>query len=145
MKSGRIKTFKNEEDETMNFLTTTFSPAMVSPGLQFSGQELNLEEAKASLDAFGPLTSAVGHEPTACVLSALLERKVEFNRVNLNLKDGDCVLAIVPNFRASETREFTFEEVSSAGFRCFEVMVSAKIAPEPRYESQEQMLNSWYA
>lgn len=82
-------------------------------GLRYTGRPLTLAEAR---DAAADATSAVGHEVTTKTLSALLGREVAFNRVNLALQPGDIVVAIIPDFRANEAREFTFEEVSAAGF-----------------------------
>lgn len=104
----------------MEYLTTTFSPAMLKPGCIAYIEEVDLEVVKTALPH---LTSAVGHEVTAKILSALLEGEVPFNRVNLALDAWDEVYCVIPNFRASEAREFTREEVESAGFRCFHVLV----------------------
>jgi len=105
----------------MKYLTNTFSPIMMA------------EDSSSSIVAFpaGDLpklptdvSSAVSHEVTAKILSALLGREVEFNRVNLILQRGDQVYAIIPGFRASETREFSREEVAGAGFRSFHILIS---------------------
>ena len=103
------------------YLTNTFTPAMCR-GLHYAGSPLTLDEAR---DAATDATSAVGHEVTAKVLTALLGREVAFNRVNLALQPGDVVVAVIPDFRASEAREFTFEEVSAAGWTASLIEVSA--------------------
>jgi len=41
--------------------------------------------------------------------------------VSVKLTGGDVLFAVIPNFRASEAREFTYEEVKSAGFRSFKI------------------------
>jgi hypothetical protein len=106
----------------MIYLTSTFSPMMVSEGLLFQGREVSLEEAAKLADG---ATSAVSHEVTAKVLSVLLDSPVEFRRVNLTLEEGDLIICVIPTFRASESREFTREEIEVAGYRCFVVVVYA--------------------
>lgn len=102
------------------YLTNTFSPAMLSRDGGATVQEINL--AQAINEIANGYTSAISHEVTASVLSALIGQAVNFNRVNLNLNPGDRVVCIIPNFRASEAREFTLAEVEGAGYRCFLVI-----------------------
>ncbi len=102
-----------------SYLTTTWSPMMISSS-SLEARVVELTDLKAVPKG---LKSAVSHELTAKVLSVLFERPVEFNRVNLSLKLGDEVFAVVPNFRATEAREFTREEVEAAGFRIFWVII----------------------
>ena len=87
---------------------------------KFTGFPISLAQAKLeSKNA----KSAVGHELTAQVLGMLLEMPVAFNRESLELVPGDEVICVVPNFRASEAREFTRDEVLVAGFRAFRVEI----------------------
>jgi hypothetical protein len=65
--------------------------------------------------------SIVSHQVTASMLSAVVGRTVAFNRVNVVLRGGDSVIVFCVNFRADVAREFTAEEVASAGIRCFRV------------------------
>ena len=102
----------------MNYLTTTFSPAMLGKGINASVREISLVEAKKELGSTNWI-SAVGHEITAEILTVLLGCEVEFNRVNLSLAAGDEIICVIPSFRASEAREFTRDEVEAAGYRCF--------------------------
>jgi hypothetical protein len=106
----------------MEFLTTTFSPAMTAPGHVGFFAEYPIEGIRQKVRD-GEVISAVGHEITAKVLSALLGAKVEFSRVNLSLKDGDTLYCVIPAFRAAESREFTREEVEKAGFRSFVIEI----------------------
>jgi hypothetical protein len=105
---GRVK---------MKYLATTFSPSMLAPECEAVVKGADLDECPADFE------SAVGHEVTALILSALLKREVTFNRVNLVLESGDEMFCIIPGFRASEAREFSREEVVSKGFRCFNIRV----------------------
>jgi len=52
-----------------------------------------------------------------------LGRRVDFNRVNVVLQSGDELYCVIPNFRASEAREFTKKEIEDAGFRCWYVRI----------------------
>ena len=109
----------------MIYIGNTFSPMMVGEGLEAVVREVSLDEIRHEF-IFGTPVSVVSHETTAAVLSALLGFPVKFNRVNLTLSSRDHLLCVVPNFRASEAREFTREEVEAAGFRCFWVKVRSR-------------------
>lgn len=113
----------------MKYLTTTFSPAMLSDNhvvatvVEVSESQFQDDVHKALSE--GELTPAVGHENTAALLQARLGlEKTLWARVNLTLNDGDVVLAAIPFFRAPESREFTDEEVRSAKFRFFKVYIT---------------------
>ena len=105
---------------TATTFATTFSAMMLS-GCKAVVKEITLQQVKDEL-AVSAWSSAVGHETTALVLTALMQFEVKFNRANVALKKGDVLLVVTPNFRASEAREFTFDEVNKAGFRCFKVV-----------------------
>mgnify|MGYP005847563657 CR=1 FL=1 len=98
-------------------LASTFSPAMLGPGASANVREIYYLPREWTI-------SAVAHEVTAQILTALLGRQVDFNRETLTLEKGDYLYAVIPNFRATESREFTKEEVSAAGFRSFLAVVS---------------------
>ena len=88
----------------MKYLANTFSPAMLAIGMGASIKEVRLQDVPADI------ISAVSHEVTAAILTALLGRKIEFARINITLsaedyRCGDEVFAIIPSFRASEARE----------------------------------------
>lgn len=107
----------------MLFLTTTFSPTMLKDGNSAQLHETTLERAIEILQGPGGFISAVGHDVTAKILSALCGFHVTFNRANLALDHGDSVVAIIPNFRATEAREFTRDEVLGAGLRAFIITI----------------------
>ena len=102
------------------YLANTFSPMMLGENEWAEVTPIELEE----LPPMSELISAVSHEVTAKVLSALMGEEVPFNRINLTLELGDVLYCVIPNFRAQEAREFTYEEVANAGYRCFQVSVS---------------------
>ena len=105
---------------TTTYLTTAFSPNMLSSGTMALIKETSLDKVKDNLNKIN-WTSAVGHEITANVLTALLGCEVKFNRTNLTLGVGDDVICVIPSFRANMAREFTREEVEAAGYRCFHI------------------------
>ena len=94
------------------YITNTFSPSMVARG-DFFGVQINLDQARRLANG---AESAISHEISAPIVSALLQTVIPFNRVNLRLEPGDAVIAVIPKFRATVAREFTFEEVSKAGW-----------------------------
>jgi len=109
-----------ETQKMDQWLTTTFSPMMLSQGTNAWISELQEIPSRERLMLF---TSAVGHENTAKILSLKLGVAVNVNRINLTLKPGDLVLAAIPQFRAEQAREFSEEEIEQAEFRYFLIRV----------------------
>ena len=116
------------------YIANTFSPMMLGALEWAEVTPIELDE----LPMMSQLTSVVSHEVTARVLSALMGEEVSFNRVNLILEIGDVLYCVIPNFRASEAREFTHEEVSGAGYRCFQVRISPKDCGSTNVEEREK-------
>ena len=104
------------------YLATTFSPAMMGKGIEASVKEISLADVKQELGNINWI-SAVSHEITAVILTALLGCEVKFNRANLTLGVGDDVICVIPSFRANMAREFSRKEVETAGYRCFHITV----------------------
>lgn len=103
----------------MNFLATTFSPMMIASG-NAHVRPCSLREIRRRARG---ARSAVGHENTARLLTELLDHPVGFNRVNLELTQGDNLLVVTPCFRVSEAREFTDAELMASNWRCFSVRI----------------------
>lgn len=106
----------------MVYLTNTFSPKMLGKSTIAQVVEIGYHDALGALR--NGFTSAVSHEVTAKVLSALIGKEVAFNRMNVTLREGDVVVAIIPNFRADVAREFSREEIESAGVSYYLVTCS---------------------
>lgn len=104
----------------MEYLGNTFSPMMLKEGEWAEVVEIDLTDLPRMEEA----TSVISHEITASILSVLLGEEVSFNRTGLSLVEGDTLFCVIPNFRSSEAREFTKEEVETAGYRCFQIQVS---------------------
>ena len=109
------------------FIGNTFSPMMLGEGTAAVVQEITIQRAREMvLDTpEGKRVSAISHELTAPVVSALLGVECRANRINVCLGSSDTLVAIIPVFRATEAREFTREEVAAAGARCFLVVGEA--------------------
>lgn len=107
------------QDKYNRLVSTTFSPMMMGKG-QAHIRELKLGHAVAELKRHG-YKSVVGHEITAGIISTLTGLPIEFNRESIQLGRWDVLFCIIPNFRANVAREFTKEEISGAGYRCFRV------------------------
>jgi len=110
------------------YVTTTISPMMIGDGSTMVIESVNIEDIdrKKSIKNNDNFIGAVGHETTAQVLKPIIKAYFPFvgeiplyNRINISLKKGDGVLAIIPNFRTEVAREFSLTEVESAGFRAF--------------------------
>jgi hypothetical protein len=106
------------------YLTTTVSPTMMNKQAgQMNIREITEDAFAAILKSGEDINYAVGHENTAKLLERRYGLQGVFNRVNLNLRLGDYVLAAVPLMRVDATRELTNEEIEKAEFRFFEAMV----------------------
>ena len=117
------------------YITSTISSMMLAgPAIEMIIQEFDSEDMSIRMSGINTVcksrcvdvVGAIGHENTASVIRPLVERYLPsvsgiqlFDRVDIKLGLFDEILAIVPNFRANESREFTFDEVKSSGFRVF--------------------------
>jgi hypothetical protein len=118
------------------FLTTTFTPMMLTRapwdlaekrGHSVAIEEISLEDALFIIqtEENREIVPAIGHETTSRMLETLTGLDNLFDRVNIDSIGGDSdddVLAIIPGFRAEESREYTREELEAAEFRCFITM-----------------------
>ena len=126
-------------------LLNTFSPRMVESGMTFVGKEITFAQLKEETtrpwcwkktsetpERWLTTTSAISHENTAGIISTLLECKIPFKRENVSLGHGDVAHVLIPNFRATESREFSTEEILEAGMTFYKVRVYDPSLP--RYE-----------
>ena len=98
-------------------VTTTISPSMIwkDPVIIKEIDEKEFKELIEKRD----FKSAVGHEVTAKILSKKFNIDIKFNRENIAITYNTLILAAIPQFRVSESREFTEDEIKSAEFRYF--------------------------
>src|SRR6056297_1240245 len=117
------------------YITSTISPMMLAgPAIEMIIQEFEPEDMLIRMSGIDTVcksrcvdvVGAVGHVNTSSVLKPIIDMFLPsvagiklFNRVDIKLGLFDEILAIIPSFRASEAREFTFDEVENAGFRVF--------------------------
>ena len=106
------------------YIANTFSPMMMHKGPTTTAllAEVPLYHIQNLVQKY-EVTSIISHELTAPVISALVGKTFACNRVNVELKADDVLLCVIPAFRATEAREFTEEEVRTAGYRCFVIGV----------------------
>lgn len=88
------------------YLTNAISPKMLNIGVEATLKRISLAEAsELAKDAI----DAISHEITAPIVGVLIDKEVQFNRINITLNKGDVVVAVIPMFRADSAREFTKE------------------------------------
>ncbi len=104
------------------YLSSTFSPMMLKSGMTAIVEEVPIEEARGILGAQS-WESSVGHEVTAKIIGTLFGFHVPFNRSNISIGHGDQLICVIPAFRADVAREFSHQEIVSAGYRAFLVSV----------------------
>jgi len=106
------------------YLTTTITPVMLGEDTStITIREISEDAFRSIIDSEKEIIMAVGHENTARLLERKYNIKNAFNRLDLQLKNGDYVIAAVPQIRFDKTREFSLEEVTKARFRFFEGIV----------------------
>jgi hypothetical protein len=88
-------------------------------------REVSAETASNIIKFMGVagLTSAVGHQATASVLSKLLGVEIPFNRIQVKLEKKDVALVFQLLTRLEEGRVLTEEEIRSLGYRFYIVEV----------------------
>jgi len=96
------------------FIANAFSISMLHPlppqGRTVRVRPVSLEEVKSLLQE-GEYISAVGHESTARVMSALLGVDIPPNRVSITLGPGDRALVFQLSVRLAEGQVLSQEEV----------------------------------
>lgn len=84
--------------------------------------EVTIEEVKALIQE--GFDSAVGHESTARILSALLGVEVPFNRKAVSLSKGDRLVVFQLLTRLEEGKVLTEEEVRALPYRFYLVEIT---------------------
>jgi hypothetical protein len=104
------------------FIANAFSLSMLSSAeTNLSVKEVSVEEVKKDLkDGF---TSAVGHQSTAEILSALLEMNVPTNRISLSLNKGDVLYVFQLLTRLQEGQILSADEIKSLPYKFFRVEI----------------------
>ncbi|AFK87686.1 protein of unknown function DUF1874 [Thermoanaerobacterium phage THSA-485A] len=101
------------------FIANAFSLQMLS---QFPAH-IDIEEVATSAVAKLDLQSAIGHADTAVVLSGILGKDIESNRVNVQLQPGDSL--IVAQLMGGRLPEGSTTLPAGFSFKFFKVTVQA--------------------
>lgn len=91
---------------------------LTTPGLTFHSEVIDAARAQRLVAPLPgrEVISAIGHESTAQIASAVLGRKVEVNRVAASMQDGDLAVCVKLRGRAPEGAILTREQVEAIGF-----------------------------
>jgi len=104
-----------------NYLTTSISPMMLNSKsekpIRMIIDEISRLIKFMEIENYIP---AVGHLNTAKIIQKKLGLTITpFARINICLNHGDDVIAIIPQFRVEESREYTDKEIENTLFRYF--------------------------
>jgi hypothetical protein len=101
----------------MYILNSLIIPVDFSEKLEYtvSVRKIDLQEARKIVSSTD-FISAVGHEPTAKVLSELLGVEIPFNRIAIKMKKGDVGLHFALKTRLPEGKVLTKEELQQLEF-----------------------------
>lgn len=95
-------------------MVTILNTSILTNFGSYNYEPINLDEAKILIsDGF---ESAVGHQSTCDVLSALLNTDVRMNRIQYSQKIGDTALIFKLKGRAEEGKILSVEEINSMGY-----------------------------
>lgn len=96
-------------------MITLLNTSIVTAYGQFTYQPITLEMAK-NLVAGGDFQSAIGHAPTAEILTTLLGQPVPVNRIEYNQAVGEQAIVFKLNGRPPEGKILSIEEMKEIGF-----------------------------
>jgi hypothetical protein len=101
-------------NQAMNYFTnTTIIPSNCDGFWQV--ETIDLETARSAAEC-GTWESAVGHESTAAIMSAALRREIPLNRIQIQPRRGDTILAFKLKKRAPEGVILTEEQIKEIGY-----------------------------
>lgn len=104
----------------MKCITNAFSLGMVKAPATVYIREADNEEVKENLP---DLESYIGHESTAKIISDLLGEKVEANRAQVSLANGDSCYIFQLTQRLPEGKILTAEEIEKLPYKWLKVSV----------------------
>ena len=108
------------------YIANAFSVNMLSktPATVYV-EEINLNDLRSLIKE--EFVSAIGHQGTSEILSAILEKKVEVNRINIELKEEDTLIAVIIPFRLEEGRILSKEELEKLPLKFLKIKVQYKM------------------
>jgi hypothetical protein len=90
-------------------------------------KKISVEEVKKILDSAQNIVSAVGHISTATVLSYLLGREINANRISITLEDSNTILVVFQlRCRLEEGRILSEKEICELPYEFFIVRLINK-------------------
>ena len=95
-------------------MTTILNTSILTNFGVFNYESLTLEESKALVSE--GFESAVGHQSACDILSSLLGKEVNMNRVQYSQKVGDIALVFKLKGRAEEGKILTVAEIEAIGY-----------------------------
>jgi len=103
--------------ENKIFVSNAFSLSMLTSfPANLIVKEVSINDVKEILKRHS-FTSAVGHQATADVLTRLLGVQVPFNRIQIQLREGDAVIVFQLMTRLEEGKVLTEDELSKLQFK----------------------------
>ena len=82
-------------------------------------RRVSVEEAQKLVKSGYTVVSAVGHEPTARLLSSLLSYPVAYNRIAVTVEDGDTCLHFKVLGRLPEGQVIGLDELEKIGYELY--------------------------
>lgn len=82
----------------------------------FSLRSISLEKAREMVDDADEIISAIGHQSTAEIMTALLDKQVDVNRINFKQTPEIKALCFKLNGRPEEGKILTLEEIEAIGY-----------------------------
>jgi hypothetical protein len=99
------------------FVSNAFSLSMLTSfPANLIVKEVSINDVKEILKRHS-FTSAVGHQATADVLSKLLNIQIPFNRVQIQLREGDALIVFQLMTRLEEGKVLDEQELSKLQFK----------------------------
>ncbi|NPA44867.1 MAG: YddF family protein [Chlorobi bacterium] len=99
----------------MSKLYITNSSILTNPG-EYSYKIIDINEAKKLVEKKGNFISAIGHVSTANILTSLLNIKIPYNRISIQLNAGDQCLVFKLKERLEEGKIYKENELEKIGF-----------------------------
>lgn len=105
----------------MIYLSNAFSLGMLGKDeVQLTVKEVSLEEVK---EIASQAVSAIGHQSTADILTALLETPIQMNRLSIKLKEDDVLFVFQLLTRLPEGKILTAEELETLPYKFYKIEI----------------------
>ncbi|MDR5659046.1 YddF family protein [Serpentinicella sp. ANB-PHB4] len=102
--------------QTNKLPVAIFNGTIATTNGTYSIQDIEVEEARNYINNNG-FISAIGHEATAKIMSALLGVKIPMNRIQFQQEVGQIAIVFKLNQRPDEGVILTEEQLKQIGFR----------------------------